>query len=87
MIRTTVTIDGKTYGLSQGADVTGLKASTTEASRAGGGMVDFVVVGNRQVSALVSPGVPVIFEDVEVPDDDRDTGDVQEPWDDIDYLD
>jgi hypothetical protein len=35
----------------------------------------------------VSPGVPVIFEDHEVPDDDRDTGDVQEPWDDIEYLD
>jgi len=87
MIRTTVTIDGKTYGLSQGADVAGLKQSTTEASRAGGGMVEFVVVGNRQVSALVSPGVPVIFEDHDVPDDDRDTGDVQEPWDDIEYLD
>ncbi|MWV48011.1 hypothetical protein GRS96_01825 [Rathayibacter sp. VKM Ac-2803] len=87
MIRTTVTIDGKTYGLSQGEDIDALKESSSHAAQAGGGLVEFVVVGNRSVSALVSPGVPVIFEEIEVPDDDRDTGDVHEPWDDIEYLD
>ncbi|QHC68210.1 hypothetical protein GSU68_17620 [Rathayibacter sp. VKM Ac-2759] len=87
MMRTTVTIEGKSYALSQGEDVAALKEASTRAAQAGGGLVEFVVVGNRQVSVLVSPGVPVIFEDVEVPDDDRDTGDVHEPWDDIEYLD
>jgi hypothetical protein len=87
MIRTTVTIEGKTYGLSQGTDVDELKQSATRATQAGGGLVDFVIVGNRQVSVLISTGVPVIFEEVVVPDDVRDTGDLQQPWDDIDYLD
>ncbi|MBF4461153.1 MULTISPECIES: hypothetical protein [unclassified Rathayibacter] len=87
MIRTTVTIEGKTYGLSQGTDVDELKQSATRATQAGGGLVDFVIVGNRHVTVLISTGVPVIFEEVVVADDDRDTGDVQHPWDDIDYLD
>ena len=87
MIRTTVTIEGKSYGLSQGEDVAALKEASTRAAQDGGGLIDFVVVGNRSVSALVSPGVPVIFEEIEVPDDERDTGDVHEPWDDIEYLD
>ncbi|KZX21959.1 hypothetical protein [Rathayibacter tanaceti] len=87
MIRTTVTIEGKTYGLSQGTDVDDLKQSATRATQAGGGLIDFVIVGNRQVSVLISSGVPVIFEELEVLDDDRDTGDVHRPWDDIDYLD
>lgn len=87
MIRTTVTIEGKTYGLSQGTDVAALKDSATRATQAGGGLVDFVIVGNRPVSVLISTGVPVIFEEFRVADDSRDTGDVREPWDDIDYLD
>lgn len=87
MIRTTVTIEGKIYGLSQGTDVGGLKRSATEATQAGGGLIDFVIVGNRRVSVLISSGVPVIFEEVEVPHDDRDTGDLRKPWDDVDYLD
>ncbi|SMH48588.1 hypothetical protein SAMN06295885_3072 [Rathayibacter oskolensis] len=87
MMRTTVTIEGRTYGLSQGTDIAALKESTTGAAQSGGGLVEFVVVGNRQVSVVVSPGVPVIFEEVEVDDDDRDNGDLHEPWDDIEYLD
>lgn len=87
MIRTTVTIEGKAYRLSQGTDVDRLKRSATEATQAGGGLIDFVIVGNRRVSVLISSGVPVIFEEVEVLRDDRDTGDVHKPWDDVDYLD
>lgn len=82
MQRHSLTIDGRRYWLAQASDTDALKVATTKAVREGGGIVDFVVVGNRTISAVVSGGVPVVFESEEVGADDRDTGDVNCPFDD-----
>ncbi|WP_188508815.1 hypothetical protein [Conyzicola nivalis] len=56
------------------------KEEVVAALRAGGGLVDFVVYGNVEVSVAVSPGVPLIFRSEEVEHDERDTGDLEEPF-------
>jgi hypothetical protein len=73
------------YWLAQGHDIEQLKNAATEAVRDGGGMIDVVIVGNKIVSALISPGLPVLFESEEVDVDDRDTGDVGFPFDELSY--
>ena len=80
------------FVLAQGHSLDDVKAATVAALRANGDLVDMVVYGNKEVSALVSPGVPVIFtsEILDVTEaDDRDTGDTSEPFDslmDYEYL-
>jgi hypothetical protein len=80
MLRTTVLVDGQVYPLAQGQDLEAIKAATVEAAREGAGLVDFIVVGNRAVSVLVTPGVRVLFERHEVDVDVRDTGDTESPF-------
>lgn len=78
-------VQARRYWLAQGNDIDQLKEAATEAVRDGGGTIDVVVVGNRTVSALLSPGLPVLFECEEVDVDDRDTGDVGFPFDELTY--
>jgi hypothetical protein len=91
MRQDTVTIGALRFTLAQGHDIEQVKAATIAALRANGDIVDLVVYGNKKVSVLVSPGVPVVFasEVIDVArEDPRDTGDVEYPFDtvaDYDY--
>lgn len=87
MKRTTITVGGKRYALAQGRAVDGVKAAAVAAVRTGGDLVDIVVLGNREVSVLISPGVPVQFETVEIPEDDRDDGDLRAPFETVSSFD
>lgn len=81
MQRTTLTIDGHSHVLAQGTQLGSLKAAAEEAVRAGGKFIDLTVVGNVAVSVLVSPGVAIHFTTREVAEDERDTGELAEPFD------
>ena len=86
MRQDTVKVGDDRFVLAQGHSIDDAKAATVAALRANGGLVDLVVFGNRKVSVLISPGVPVVFtsEVLDVADeDDRDTGDVGYPFDTI----
>jgi hypothetical protein len=87
MLRTSVTVDGQHYALAQGQDIDAIKSAAVDAARAGAGLIDFVVVGNRAVSVLVTPAVRVLFEKREVAADSRDTGDTLSPYSVADELD
>ncbi len=80
MVRSHLSIGLEHYHLAQGQDVDGLKSSIEAAVRGGGAFVDFVVVGNRSVSVLFTPAVPVIFTVETVPFDSRDTGNTADPF-------
>jgi len=80
MMRTSVSVNGVEYRLAQGRDIDDVKRATVAAVRSGGDLVDIVVVGNRLVSVLVSPGIPITFEGHEVEVDNRDTGDLDFPF-------
>lgn len=80
MLRTAITIDHIRFFLAQGTDPELLRAEMVEAVRSGGDFVRFTEVGNRAVSVLVSPGVGIIFQESEVADDERDTGDLSAPF-------
>ena len=82
MHRTTLTIDGHSHVLAQGTDMRGLKAAAEGAVLAGGRFIDLTVVGNVAVSVLVSPGVAIFLTTREVAEDNRDTGDLAEPFED-----
>jgi hypothetical protein len=89
VLRTSVVIDGQKYPLAQGQDLEAIKSATVAAAREGAGLVDFVVVGNRAVSVLVTPTIRVMFEEHEVDGDARDNGDLRAPFtspvDDLDF--
>lgn len=80
MKRYTTTIGSKSYVLAQGHDIDELRSRMLDAVRGGGGFVEFVVLGNRRISALVTAGLPVIFEEAEVEEDSRDTGNLAHPF-------
>jgi hypothetical protein len=80
MQRHSVDVAGTNFFLAQGRDVTETKDAVVAAIRAGGDLVTFVVYGNVEVSVLVTPGVPVIFRSEEVEVDERDTGDLAQPF-------
>jgi hypothetical protein len=80
MKRHYVVVAGTTFFLAQGHDVQTVKDSVVAALRAGGGMVDLIVVGNVEVSVAISPGVAVIFQSEEVDLDLRDSGDLADPY-------
>jgi hypothetical protein len=80
MVRTQVVLNGERFLLAQGQDLNALKQRIELAAATGGKFVDFVVVGNREVSVLVSPGVPVVFSVETVQYDVRDTGVSEEPF-------
>jgi hypothetical protein len=80
MKRHYVDIAGTTFSLAQGGDIQEVKKAVVAAMRNGGDLVDLVVLGNAEVSVAVSPGVPVIFRSEEVDIDERDTGDLTDPF-------
>ncbi|RUR03081.1 hypothetical protein [Labedella endophytica] len=80
MKRYTATVGTKSYTMAQGHPVEELREAMVAAIHAGGAFVDFIVFGNRRIWVLVSPGLPVILEESEVEEDERDTGDVSEPF-------
>jgi hypothetical protein len=80
MKRHYVVVAGTTFFLAQGLDVQTVKDSVVAALRAGGGLVDLVVVGNVGVSVAISPGVVVIFQSEEIDFDSRDSGDLADPY-------
>ncbi|PPF77550.1 hypothetical protein C5B96_15620 [Subtercola sp. Z020] len=84
MRRDLILIDSEIHQLAQGADLEAIKTQALQAVHDGGGLLDLVVVGNKSVTALVSPGVSVQFESIQVPRDDRDDGDLDAPYD-VDY--
>ena len=86
MRQDTVRIGNDRFVLAQGQDIDQVKAATVAALRADGDLIDLVVYGNKAVSVLISPGVPVVFtsEVIDVDDHDaRDTGDLRLPFDSI----
>jgi hypothetical protein len=80
MVRTHVGVDDSSFLLAQGQDVTGLKREIEGAAHAGGGFVDFVVVGNRTMSVLITPVTRVVFSIETVEYDARDDGDDSSPY-------
>jgi hypothetical protein len=59
----TISVAGQTYHLAADADVTDLRDRLVTAVRDGGDLVAIPSAGERQVSVLVSPGLPVFFEE------------------------
>ncbi len=80
MIQTEVTIDGTSYLLAQDQDVTELRRQVEATVRTSGAFVDFVVVGNREVSVLITPPSHVTITVATVAFDPRDTGDLDYPF-------
>jgi hypothetical protein len=81
MQRTTLIINDKSYPLAQGQDTDTIEAASVEAVHGGGGIITVTAYGNREVSILVSAGVPLVFESEEVPDESRDDGNLDFPFD------
>lgn len=80
MIQTELLADGVTYPLAQDQDLDELKRRIEDATATPGTFVDFVVVGNRRVSVLVTPHSKVTIAVATVLFDPRDTGDVEFPF-------
>jgi hypothetical protein len=78
--RTTVTVNDTSYPLAQGQEIDTIEAAAVEAVHRGGDMITITAYGNREVSILVSSGVPLVFESGEVPNEPRDDGDLDQPF-------
>lgn len=76
MQRNTIDIDGHEFLLSQGQDLQAVKDMAVSAVRAGGGLLDILTIGNPTVSVLISAGVSVVFETLEVETDTSGTEDM-----------
>jgi hypothetical protein len=80
MQRITLTVGDTAHPLAQNQDVGTIQAAALHAVRTGGDIVNVILYGNRQLAILVSPGVPITFEVAEVPDEERDDGDLASPF-------
>jgi hypothetical protein len=80
MRRTTIHIDGHDYRVAQNQDIESIKQAAIEAVRDGGDFVTLTLVGNRELQVLVSTGVAITVQTDEVPDDDRDDGNLAVPF-------
>ena len=80
MVRTTIAVGDSHYLLAQGQDYKDLERRIEKALDDGGRFVEFVVVGNRTVSTLITGSQSVALLVETVPFDDRDTGDVDYPF-------
>ena len=65
MIITTLAIGDRRFRLLQDADVANLEDELVAAMRAGGGTVSIPAAGAHSVRAIVTPGLPVLFESSE----------------------
>lgn len=79
MVRTEVSIDGRAFFLAQGTDARELQQQIVAAVESPG-FVTFTVVGNREVSVLITPRSQVVFTVETVQFDARDTGDSDFPY-------
>lgn len=80
MVQTEATLDSVSYLLAQDQDVADLRRRVEEAVQTAGTFVDFVVVGNREVSVLITPHSRVTISTSTVAFDERDTGDLEFPY-------
>lgn len=80
MVRVEVSIDGRSFFLAQGQDADGLRARIEAAVATPGSFVTFTVVGNREVSVLITASSQVVFTVETVQFDPRDTGDSEFPF-------
>ncbi|AZS45961.1 hypothetical protein ABY45_04650 [Microbacterium maritypicum] len=80
MARTRIALNESEFFLAQGQDVAELRGRMEGAMRAGGGFVEFVVVGNRAVSVLITAATQVVISVETVEYDARDTGDSAVPY-------
>lgn len=80
MTRTSVAVNDHVFALAQGADLDALHRDIVAAVHRGGGFVELMVVGNRNVSVFFTPTTTVISSVETVPLDARDDGDHLSPF-------
>ncbi|MCS5714919.1 hypothetical protein NVV95_10180 [Herbiconiux sp. CPCC 205716] len=80
MERITITVSDTPHPLAQGQEVQAIQDAALRAVREGGDIVTVTLYGNRELAILVSPGVPITFEVADVPDERRDDGDLDSPF-------
>jgi hypothetical protein len=80
MVQMTIVIGESHYLLAQGLDQEELKRRIEDAIHRGGAFVDFVVVGNRVVSAFLDGRERIVLTVETVLFDQRDTGDTEAPF-------
>lgn len=80
MVRTEVSINGRSFYLAQNQDPHELQRRIEGAVDSPGTFVSFTVVGNREVSVLITPRSQIVFTLETVAFDDRDTGDSDFPF-------
>jgi hypothetical protein len=78
--RITITVSDTPHPLAQDQDITVIQTAALDAVRAGGNIVTVTLYGNRELAILISPGVPITFEVADVPDEERDDGDLDSPF-------
>jgi hypothetical protein len=80
-------VDGTSYLLAQGQEVAAIEAAVVEADREGADVVKVTLYGNRELDVVATPGVPITFGSEEVPDEERNDGDLDSPFEvpDFDY--
>jgi len=71
--RTTMQIGGRDHTLADDQDVGELQRRALAAVREGGALIRVPLAGGRAADVLVSPGLPLVFLTVDVPDDDDDS--------------
>jgi hypothetical protein len=80
MVRIELTVDGRSYYLAQDQAVDELRRRVEAAVDSPGHFISFTVVGNREVSVLITPRSRVALATETVRFDARDTGDVRDPF-------
>ncbi|WP_282848297.1 hypothetical protein [Microbacterium oxydans] len=80
MARTRIALNESEFFLAQGQDAVELRGRIEEAIQTGGGFVEFMVVGNRSVSVLITSVTRVVISVETVELDARDTGDEAVPY-------
>ncbi|WP_238439514.1 hypothetical protein [Microbacterium sp. JZ31] len=79
MVRTELSINGRSFYLAQGQDIAHLKRRI-EAGAHSAAFVDFTIVGNGPVSVLITSSSEVVLSVETVQFDPRDTGDEEFPY-------
>lgn len=80
MVRTQMAVNDAVFALAQGQDLDDLRRRIETAVDLGGRFVSFIVVANRQVSILFSPGTNVALSVETVMYDERDDGNLDVPF-------
>jgi len=80
MVRTQVAVDDVGFLLAQGQSIEDFKDHVEHALHAGGGFVDFIAVGDRILSVLITPSSRVVVSVETVQLDPRDAGDDAAPY-------